>query len=193
MDMTAPIGTTPLDTNPDGLVGKPIDRVDGPPKVTGTATYAYEYREPEGILYGYLVPSTIAKGRIVTIDTAAAERMPGVVFDPHLSQRAETGDQEPAGQPRAGGRPDRSLWAGGSRVVVATEFEQARAAAAGRHGGLCTRGDRGRARYGEETQPSRRKRVEISPILRPATRRRLSRSRPCGSTSPTRRPSRPTP
>jgi xanthine dehydrogenase YagR molybdenum-binding subunit len=42
MEMNAPIGATPLDGKPDGVVGKPLDRVDGALKVTGRATYAYE-------------------------------------------------------------------------------------------------------------------------------------------------------
>ena len=44
IDMSNPIGPTPLD-RPGGLLGRPLDRVDGPFKVTGRATYAYEYRD----------------------------------------------------------------------------------------------------------------------------------------------------
>ena len=56
----------------------PIDRVDGKAKVTGTATYASEHKV-QNMAYGFLVGSTIAKGRIQTIDTKAAERAPGVL------------------------------------------------------------------------------------------------------------------
>src|SRR5687768_6533693 len=56
----------------------PIDRVDGKAKVTGTATYAAEYKVPK-FVYGFLVGSTIAKGRIKSIDTRSAERAPGVL------------------------------------------------------------------------------------------------------------------
>ena len=45
MDMNQPIGATPLDGKPDGLVGRPIDRIDGRLKVTGRAPYAYESRD----------------------------------------------------------------------------------------------------------------------------------------------------
>ncbi|KMO27756.1 hypothetical protein VQ02_32590, partial [Methylobacterium variabile] len=79
MDMSQPIGVTPLDTQANGPVGRPIDRVDGPLKVTGRAAYAYESREMANPAYGFVVTATIAKGRVRDIHTAAAERMPGVV------------------------------------------------------------------------------------------------------------------
>jgi xanthine dehydrogenase YagR molybdenum-binding subunit len=56
----------------------PVDRVDGKAKVTGTATYAAEYKA-KNILYGFLVGSTIAKGKIKSIDIKAAQTSPGVV------------------------------------------------------------------------------------------------------------------
>ncbi|TCJ19596.1 xanthine dehydrogenase family protein molybdopterin-binding subunit [Flaviaesturariibacter flavus] len=56
----------------------PIDRVDGKAKVTGAATYAAEYKM-QGTAYGFLVGSTIARGRIRSIDTRNAERAPGVL------------------------------------------------------------------------------------------------------------------
>jgi xanthine dehydrogenase YagR molybdenum-binding subunit len=50
---------TPATTNPiDQLkvIGKPVDRVDGPLKVTGTATYAFEWHDPASRLaYGYIL------------------------------------------------------------------------------------------------------------------------------------------
>lgn len=59
-------------------IGDALSRVDGPMKVTGKAKYAVEYEVP-GVTYGVLVTSTIAKGRIKSIDTAAAEKSPGVL------------------------------------------------------------------------------------------------------------------
>ena len=79
IEMNAPVGPNALDSTQNGLVGKPIDRVDGPLKVTGTARYAYEVRDAGPAAYGYAVLSTIGKGRITTLDTAAAERAPGVL------------------------------------------------------------------------------------------------------------------
>ena len=44
-------------------VGKPVNRVDGRLKVTGTATFSAEYPLP-GLLHAVLVQSTIARGKI---------------------------------------------------------------------------------------------------------------------------------
>ncbi|MCQ4313733.1 xanthine dehydrogenase family protein molybdopterin-binding subunit [Pseudomonas stutzeri] len=59
--------------------GQPVDRVDGPLKVTGQARYASEFHVP-GLLYGSVVNSSIARGRIVSIDASAAEAVPGVAL-----------------------------------------------------------------------------------------------------------------
>ena len=53
-------------------------RVDGCLKVTGQARYAAEFTLP-GLAYGSLVQSTISAGRVLAIDTAAAEAVPGVL------------------------------------------------------------------------------------------------------------------
>lgn len=58
-------------------IGKPVNRVDGPQKVTGTATYAGDFRFP-GMLYASLKSSPIPSGTIRSIDTADAEKAPGV-------------------------------------------------------------------------------------------------------------------
>src|SRR5205807_902551 len=58
-------------------VGRSTPRVDGPQKVTGAAQYTSDFRFP-GMLYAVPVEATIANGRVVTLDTAAAEKMPGV-------------------------------------------------------------------------------------------------------------------
>src|SRR5258708_9037924 len=59
-------------------IGTPLDRLDGVQKVTGAAKYAYEYAV-EGVTYVFPVQSTIAKGRVVSIDASAARALPGVV------------------------------------------------------------------------------------------------------------------
>lgn len=59
-------------------IGAPVDRIDGPRKVTGTATYAYENKVAD-ITYLFPVLSTIAKGRITAIDASAALALPGVI------------------------------------------------------------------------------------------------------------------
>ena len=60
------------------VVGEPLSRVDGFAKVTGAAKYAAEFALP-GLAHGVIVQSTIAKGRITEVDTAGAERAPGVL------------------------------------------------------------------------------------------------------------------
>ena len=59
-------------------IGKPTSRVDGPLKVTGKAKYAAEYAA-EGLTYGVVVSSSIAKGTIKKIDAEAALKLKGVL------------------------------------------------------------------------------------------------------------------
>ncbi|WP_207533263.1 xanthine dehydrogenase family protein molybdopterin-binding subunit [Desertivirga arenae] len=59
-------------------VGQPVSRLEGRQKVTGTAKYAAEYNVP-GLLYGYVVSSTIPKGKILNIDISGAKALEGVV------------------------------------------------------------------------------------------------------------------
>src|SRR5260370_22941239 len=58
--------------------GVPLNRIDGVQKVTGAANYAYEY-PVEGVTYVSPVQSTIARGRVVSIDASAARALPGVI------------------------------------------------------------------------------------------------------------------
>ena len=60
------------------FIGRPVSRVDGRQKVTGGATYAAEFDVP-GLAHGAVVRSTVANGRIASIDSRAAERATGVV------------------------------------------------------------------------------------------------------------------
>ncbi|MDQ2984063.1 MAG: xanthine dehydrogenase family protein molybdopterin-binding subunit, partial [Actinomycetota bacterium] len=59
-------------------VGRPLDRVDGTAKTTGAARYAAEFSYPE-LAHAALVHSTVARGRITRIDSAAAAAIPGVI------------------------------------------------------------------------------------------------------------------
>ncbi|MDS9593376.1 xanthine dehydrogenase family protein molybdopterin-binding subunit [Pseudomonas sp. HTZ1] len=65
-------------TNSTPVVGTPLDRVDGVAKVTGQARYAGEYPQT-GLLHGSVVSSTIARGRVLDIDSTQAMRVPGVI------------------------------------------------------------------------------------------------------------------
>src|SRR5213593_1531299 len=58
-------------------IGRSTPRVDGPAKVSGKAQYTSDFHFP-GTLYAVPVEATIASGRVVKLDTAAAEKMPGV-------------------------------------------------------------------------------------------------------------------
>src|SRR5258708_20864524 len=58
--------------------GAPLNRIDGVQKVTGAANYAYEYAV-EGVTYVFPVQSTIARGRVVSLDASAALALPGVI------------------------------------------------------------------------------------------------------------------
>jgi len=123
---------TPATTNPiDQLkvIGKPVDRIDGPLKTTGTARYAYEQHEAApNAAYGYVVGATIAKGRIASMELDAARRSPGVIaiVTAQNAGKLEKGDYNTA-KLLAG--PDVQHYHQAVAVVVAETFEQARAAA----------------------------------------------------------------
>jgi xanthine dehydrogenase YagR molybdenum-binding subunit len=61
-----------------GAVGAPLERIESRLKVTGQARYAFEQPE-DGVLYAAIVQSPIARGRIRSIDAAAALALDGVV------------------------------------------------------------------------------------------------------------------
>lgn len=123
---------TPATTNPiDRLkvIGQPVDRIDGPRKVTGTAPYAYERYDAVGNpAYGYVVGAAIAKGRIVSIDLAAAKAAPGViaVVTAENAGKLGKGDYNAA---RLLGGPEIDHYHQAVALVVADTFEQARGAA----------------------------------------------------------------
>src|SRR5947209_17493362 len=68
---------TTQETPTTSPIGRKTPRVDGPLKVSGTAMYASDFHFP-GMLYAVPVEATIANGRVEKLDTAAAEKMPGV-------------------------------------------------------------------------------------------------------------------
>src|SRR5437773_4897968 len=59
------------------LIGKRIDRIDGPLKATGAAKYSYDINRP-GMLWARAVTSPYAHAEVTSIDTRAAEALPGV-------------------------------------------------------------------------------------------------------------------
>lgn len=58
--------------------GQPLTRRDGILKVTGRATYAAD-NHPEGMLYAVTAVSRIARGRVTSLDVAAAKAHAGVI------------------------------------------------------------------------------------------------------------------
>ncbi|WP_282586034.1 xanthine dehydrogenase family protein molybdopterin-binding subunit [Lichenifustis flavocetrariae] len=125
MNMTNPVGPTPLDK--PGLVGQPLDRIDGPLKVSGRATYAAEYHD-EHPLYGFVVQAAISKGRLDEIDTTAAEKAPGVRLVLTYKNALKQGPRGTSGNPQLEG-PSIDHHGQPIALVVADTFEQARAAA----------------------------------------------------------------
>jgi xanthine dehydrogenase YagR molybdenum-binding subunit len=126
MEMNSTVGPNALDVQ--GVVGKPIDRVDGRLKVTGEARYAYEMQQ-ENALYGFVVEASIGKGSIRSIDTRAAEKAPGVALVlTHRNAPAQgTGNHREAHPVLTG--PQVTGYGQPVALVVAETFEQARAAA----------------------------------------------------------------
>ncbi|WP_168323298.1 xanthine dehydrogenase family protein molybdopterin-binding subunit [Rhizobium leguminosarum] len=121
-----------------GFIGRSIDRVDGPLKVTGRATYAYEHTL-DGMAYGYILGAAVAKGRIAEIDTAEAERAPGVLHvmthrnapaQPDFGPAATSAVPEVFTRARPALNSDRVRYHDEPiALVVAETFEAARAAA----------------------------------------------------------------
>lgn len=118
-------------------IGKPADRVDGAAKVTGEARYAAEF-VAAGLLYGCVVNSAIAKGKIKRIDTQGAKAVPGVVEvithenRPHIAwfDRSYKDEDAPPGKPfRALRNADIAFSGQPIALVVAQDFETARYAA----------------------------------------------------------------
>src|SRR5215831_15541880 len=58
-------------------LGRDTVRIDGARKVTGLAQYTSDFQFP-GMLYAVPVEATIANGKLLTLDTATAEKMAGV-------------------------------------------------------------------------------------------------------------------
>ncbi len=124
---------TPATQNPiDRLqvVGKPTNRIDGPLKTSGTAPYAYEQHDAvPNQAYGVIVGAAIAKGRISSMDLAEAKAAPGVLAVVTAANAGPLGKGD-FNTARLLGGPDIQHYHQAVALVVATSFEQARAAAA---------------------------------------------------------------
>jgi len=122
------------------IIGQPVTRIDGYRKVTGGARYAVDH-PLQNVAYGVGVASTMGNGRIVRIDSTAAEKMPGVLAVLHHGNTMPL--YHPAGPFEEQSRPGESrppladdvVYYYGQFValVVAETFEQALDAAANVH------------------------------------------------------------
>ncbi|HXX85654.1 MAG TPA: xanthine dehydrogenase family protein molybdopterin-binding subunit [Casimicrobiaceae bacterium] len=118
------------------FIGKPVSRVDGAQKVSGAARYAAEFDVPN-VAYAAIVRSTIAAGRIASIDIAAAEKAPGVIVvlthrnAPRLAYRPHKGPVDPTVGERLHVLQDDRVVQQGQPIalVVAEKLEQASHAA----------------------------------------------------------------
>jgi len=128
MKFDTPAGNNPIDRQ--RVVGQPHVRIEGPLKTSGKAVYSYEQNEaaPDAA-YGCVVGSAIAKGRIASMDIAAAETAPGVLA---VVTAANSTPVKASGfyktKPLAG--PEIQHYHQAIALVVAETFEQARAASA---------------------------------------------------------------
>jgi CO/xanthine dehydrogenase Mo-binding subunit len=72
------MATAPMQEGKVGAqVGRSLPRLEAREKVTGRAEYTHTMQLP-GMLYGKIFRSTVAHGRIKSIDTSAAKEVPGV-------------------------------------------------------------------------------------------------------------------
>jgi len=118
------------------FIGQPVSRVDGRRKVTGGATYAAEFDQP-GQAHGAIVRSTVASGRIASLDSTAAQGAPGVLAvlshqkTPKLPYRAHRAFVDPEVGERLHVLQDDRVSHQGQPValVVAETLEQAQHAA----------------------------------------------------------------
>jgi xanthine dehydrogenase YagR molybdenum-binding subunit len=119
--------------------GKPISRIDGRLKVTGKATYAAEFNQPN-MAYAFPVRATIAKGRIASIDDGAVKKEPGVLSVLSYKNALKLKPLDRQAQQQAGAAflgetlpplQDNQVHYIGQfiAVVIAETYEQARAAA----------------------------------------------------------------
>ena len=118
-----------LDTGVQGVIGQPIDRIEGPLKVSGTATYAAEYAI-EHLAHGVLVRATVGAGKVLQIDVDSVAGIPGVlkvVTDfPTFAVGPQMGGDAEAPQQ---GVEDIAYMGEPIALVVAETFEAARDAA----------------------------------------------------------------
>lgn len=118
-----PIHEDRLDQMAQGVIGQPLNRLEGPLKVSGLAAYAAEAR-PRNLAYGVLVQAAIPAGKVLDIGEAPGAL--AVISDPRMVRYAAQGRDDKG--PKSG--PDEVEYMGQAiALVVAETFEAARHAA----------------------------------------------------------------
>jgi len=125
MKFTEAAGANPTDAM--RVLGRPTDRIEGPLKVSGQATYAAEFAQP-GQVHGVVVGTTIATGRIASIDASEALAAPGVLTVVTHENAGKLGIGDDHKVPMLAG-PQVDQLGQAAALVVADSFEAARAAA----------------------------------------------------------------
>ncbi|NIY95619.1 xanthine dehydrogenase family protein molybdopterin-binding subunit [Salipiger sp. HF18] len=117
-----------LDETGQGIIGAPLDRPEGPKKVSGRAAYAAD-GVPDNAAHGVLVRATISRGGITGIDTASVTEIPGLLGVFHGPRFIRNPAQGMAGE--APVQPGDEVHYHGQPIalVVAESFEAARDAA----------------------------------------------------------------
>jgi 4-hydroxybenzoyl-CoA reductase subunit alpha len=59
------------------VIGKPVERLDGPEMLTGQAVYRTDVKLP-GMLWGKILRSPIPHGKVLRVDLEKAKKHPGV-------------------------------------------------------------------------------------------------------------------
>lgn len=123
--MDAPDSRRRLDEMAQGVIGKPLDRPEGPLKVSGRATYAHEWNLPDQV-YGVLVRAPLAKGRVTELGKDAVEAMPGILGVYSDKRFIKNPAQGTADEAPAQGPDEVHYFGQPVALVVAETFEQAR-------------------------------------------------------------------
>jgi xanthine dehydrogenase YagR molybdenum-binding subunit len=157
-----------LDEDLQGVLGRPLNRIDGPLKVSGRATYAFEHAGAGKVAYGFIVGAGISNGRVVSIDTTEAKAVPGVLLimthenaPKQAAYVTKYQVSEHSGGPYGVARPvlvdDQVRYYGEPvALVVAESFENARDAAA-----------RVKVRYANGHEPKTRVKAEAARAFAP--------------------------
>lgn len=118
-----------LDRTVQGVIHRPLDRPEGPLKVTGRATYAAERELPRQV-EGVLVRATIARGRVTGMNADAVRAMTGVLGVFSDARFIRNPAQGGAGEAPVQGVTEIFYHGQPVALVVAETPEQARHAAA---------------------------------------------------------------